>query len=303
MSTQDWNDKFDYLRRSHRLSLNDDYLQFLVERVWHLDQRCDVVDFGCGFGYWAGQLLPLLATGSTYTGIDIATDLLEKGRDIFSIAPYPTHFFEADSNQSPLSTASFDLSITRALLMHLEDPKKTLQEMVRLTRPGGLVVCLESNWDAVNALTYVEEMDKLETHDLGFLQTLFERNSRDTGRDGNIGRKIPALMHSIGLQDIGSRLSDCAHTLAPPFGDTTQEALYDSLVNDGWTRTIDKDEAERMQRRFEARGFSKAQALAQVDRERRFTDTFRTHGRQYHTLVSPAMMFSYGTVPNPKESQ
>ena len=46
--SQDWNDRFDYLRRSHIMSLNDDDLGFLVEHVWHLQHRCYMVDSSYG---------------------------------------------------------------------------------------------------------------------------------------------------------------------------------------------------------------------------------------------------------------
>lgn len=85
-----WDDKFDYLNASRSLYHNQDYWQFLVRDVWRIDRRpCSIVDFGCGFG-WAGLLLmPMLAPGSDYTGIDLSKPLLEEGTRAFRDAPLP----------------------------------------------------------------------------------------------------------------------------------------------------------------------------------------------------------------------
>jgi len=69
-----WDDKFDYLKLTRSLYLNVDYLQFLVEKVWKITKKVDVVDFGCGYGYLGLVLMPLLPEGSTYTGVDISDE-------------------------------------------------------------------------------------------------------------------------------------------------------------------------------------------------------------------------------------
>ena len=50
---------------------NDDYMEFLIEKVWKINNPVDLIDFGCGIGFMGLMLLPLLPKGSTYTGIDI----------------------------------------------------------------------------------------------------------------------------------------------------------------------------------------------------------------------------------------
>ncbi|MGC1343468.1 MAG: methyltransferase domain-containing protein [Candidatus Binataceae bacterium] len=84
-----WDDKFDYLSASRGLYHNQDYWQFLVREVWRIDRRpLRVVDFGCGFG-WAGVILmPMLAAGGDYTGIDLSEALIEKARALSATLPY-----------------------------------------------------------------------------------------------------------------------------------------------------------------------------------------------------------------------
>lgn len=66
-----WDTQIDYLMNTRYLYFNDDYLEFLIKKVWDLSKPLHIVDFGCGCGYLGLKLLPLLPKGSKYTGIDL----------------------------------------------------------------------------------------------------------------------------------------------------------------------------------------------------------------------------------------
>ena len=293
--SEDWGPKYDYLRHTRSLYHNDDYLQFLVEKVWRLNARCDIVDLGCGYGFLGLKLLPLLPEGSTYTGIDLSAELLGQARHLFSPLPYSATFIRASATSAPLPDSAFDLAICHALLMHLPDPEKAIAEMVRLTRHNGRVIACEANWNGVNALSHIDELEKTDTTDLGFLQRLFNRDRRATGKDGNIGVKIPVLLHKAGLQDVEARLSDKAPCFFPPVDNPEKEELFQALCRD-MARPIDDERAKSMTARFLARGFSAAEAEAQIRREQNLAENFQARGRTYHLVLPAIMMFSYGTV-------
>ena len=48
---QFWEQKLEYLLRTRRRSWNEDYMQFLIEKVWKIDGPVKVLDCGCGFGF------------------------------------------------------------------------------------------------------------------------------------------------------------------------------------------------------------------------------------------------------------
>ena len=85
---ENWDDKFDYLKLTRSLYLNIDYLQFLIEKVWKITKKVDVIDFGCGYGYLGLVLMSLLPNGSSYTGVDISEELINKGKEIFEELPF-----------------------------------------------------------------------------------------------------------------------------------------------------------------------------------------------------------------------
>ena len=80
-----WEERADWLLRVRKDFWNEDYLDFLVEKVWKLTDPVSVLDCGCGCGAFGLAALPLLPEGSTYTGIDFVEQLLETGRQLFDL--------------------------------------------------------------------------------------------------------------------------------------------------------------------------------------------------------------------------
>jgi len=291
-----WSEKLEQLRRTRYKYHNDDYLEFLVDRVWKLHQPCRLLDCGCGFGYMGLKLLPLLPAGSTYTGVDEAVELLDEARAIFANLPYETNFIEADIHAVPLEDDTFDVALSHTVLMHLEHPQKALAEMVRLTRPGGLVITCESNWNAVNALTHIHELDKLDTTDLGFLQRLFARDHKATGRDGNIGAKMPLLLHQAGLKNIDARITDAVRCLFPPLDTDEKKELYQSFRADGLGQNLDAEREGQLRARFVERDFTPEEVEGHIRKEKYLADHFVERGEESHIVFPLAMMFSFGEV-------
>lgn len=294
--SEDWDNKFSYLRSTRSAYHNDDYFAFLVEKVWKLAEKTHLIDIGCGYGFLGLKLLPLLHEGSRYTGVDHSAGLLKKARDIFADLPYSADFIQADVFRIPASDSSFDTAVCHALMAHLASPERAVREMKRVTRDGGLIITCESNWNAMNALLHIDEFDKMDTTDLGFLQKFHERNRQATGKDGNIGVKMPVLLHRAGLKNVNARVSDSAQCLLPPIDSKAKESLYQSLCADGLGRKIDDEIAEEKKQQFVHRGFSAQEAEQQIQRERRLTRKFITQGKLYHTVAPAVMMFSFGTV-------
>ena len=195
---ENWDDKFDYLKLTRSLYLNIDYLQFLIEKVWKITKKVDVIDFGCGYGYLGLVLMPLLPNGSSYTGVDISEKLINKGKEIFKDLPFNHKFILSSVNNVPEKDDTFDIAICNSVLMHIPEPDAVLAEMKRITKNDGMIITCESNWNAVNALLYIDGIKKSKITDLGFLQILFERIHEKTKR---IISKIfrPASVTAFGL--------------------------------------------------------------------------------------------------------
>jgi len=287
--------KRNYLEENRYRFHNDDYIEFLIQKVWELSRPTRIVDFGCGLGYLGMSLMPYMPEGSSYTGIDISDVLVEQAKSAFIGLPHDAKFMVGNGYAAPFEDASFDMAVCQAFLAYLSDPEKAITEMIRVTAPGGLVMALEANLSATNPLLYIAEMDLAETTDLGFLQKNYERNRKSSGRDGNIGIKLPAIFHRIGLTNVGSRMSDIVKCILPPIGTKDQELLHQALEQD-IGRTINDDMVKQMENHFIQQGFTHEEALAQITRAQKLNHTFRDHDRDMHTVWATAMTFSYGWV-------
>ena len=78
-----WESRLNYLKACRKSFWNEDYLEFLVEKVWKVERPVRILDCGCGFGYVGQMLLPLLPEGSSYTGIDFSRNMVEEGKRLF----------------------------------------------------------------------------------------------------------------------------------------------------------------------------------------------------------------------------
>lgn len=287
-----WDQRIDYLAASRYLMMNDDYLEFLIKAVWKWKEPVHLVDFGCGLGYLGLKFLPHLPQGSTYTGIDKGEKLILKAKENFKALPYTTEFILGDFTEMNVGEQNYDAAVCQAVLMHLPKPKETLEKMIRSVKQDGQVICIEPHWISAMANTYVHEMKQSEIVNLGILQKLYELDAERTGKDGNIGTKLPVYMKELGLNKIGCRISDCVRYLHPDLEEEKQK-LYTLIRDEGFAAPVGDEVA--CLRNLMDRGLSLEEAQAQVAAEKYLHEHYSRHGLDYHTLFAPTMMISYGT--------
>ncbi len=105
-----WDGRADSLATTRVLLHNDDYLEFLVTRVWRIDRPSRIVDFGCGSGRFGQILMPFMPEGSTYTGFDTSEQLLAEARRVYECAPFEAQFVRGDVHEAPFADDSFDIA-------------------------------------------------------------------------------------------------------------------------------------------------------------------------------------------------
>lgn len=100
-------------------------------------------------------------------------------------------FQQGDAQQLRFADASFDRAIANQLLVHLDAPERALREMVRVTRPGGLVAIWEGDWETL----VVDSPDREVTRRI---MNFF----CDSLPQGWVGRTLPRLFAEAGLVDV-----------------------------------------------------------------------------------------------------
>ena len=290
-----WENGDEYLRQCFILQHNKDYLEFLVSRVWKLDQVCRLAEFGCGSGKMGLELMSMLTLGSTYTGIDQSPALIEKGRQAFMGTPWKANLHEGSIYETPFGDDSFDVTMTHTVLMHVPYPEKVLQEMIRVTRPGGLVITCEANRNAHTALLHIDEVNHQETVPLALFQTINREIRKRTGVDHNIGVKLPVLMYRAGLKNIQVRVSDAARLLCPPVDTEDKDRLFKAICDEGYGQPRpDEEHLARWKVNLMGFGISAQDAEQEINRE--LEEDFLARGKEYHTVYTSLLVWSFGVV-------
>ena len=100
-----------------------------------------MLDVACG----AGQIsIPAARVGARVTGVDIATNSIERARARAREEGLDARFDEGDAEMLPYGDASFDLVASLFGAMFAPRPERVAAELVRVCRPGGRIVM--GNW-------------------------------------------------------------------------------------------------------------------------------------------------------------
>ena len=127
-----------------------------VVRALNLKPGERVLDVAAGTG---GSTAALAETGAHVIACDLSEGMIEVGRQ-----RHPKlEFVRGDATDLPFPDASFDAVTISFGLRNVQDTEKALQEMARVTKPGGrLLICEFSRptWPVFNALYgfYLEEI-------------------------------------------------------------------------------------------------------------------------------------------------
>jgi 2-polyprenyl-3-methyl-5-hydroxy-6-metoxy-1,4-benzoquinol methylase len=203
-----------YLKDSRTTMWNDDYMEFLIERIWKINKPVNVVDFGCGIGFMGHMLLPLLLKGSTYTGIDIDKTLLNEAENLFKGSPYKTDFIEKDLLEY-IPEEKYDIAVCQTVLQHIPNPKRILEKMKNCVVDGGKVICVEIDTITAIAAQYFNGIKQSEMLNLTNYQKLIEMNEDEKDIQGHIGMKVPVFMQELGLKNIDIRVNDYVQFINP----------------------------------------------------------------------------------------
>jgi SAM-dependent methyltransferase len=102
----------------------------------------DVVDLGCGTGYFSAWLA---RRGARPVGVDVTPAQLDTARRLQEDTRIEFPLIEASAEDVPLPDASFDLAFSEYGASIWCDPNKWLPEAHRLLRGGGRLVFLCNN--------------------------------------------------------------------------------------------------------------------------------------------------------------
>ncbi len=95
----------------------------------------DILELGCGAAQWS---IALAKSGARPVGLDLSERQLEHARTLMAKSGVDFPLVHASAEQVPLPDASFDVVFCDYGAMTFSDPYRTVPEVARLLRGGGL---------------------------------------------------------------------------------------------------------------------------------------------------------------------
>jgi SAM-dependent methyltransferase len=151
-----------------------------------------VLDVGCGFGLESLRLARLVQPGGKVVGIDKSADFIEDAKARAPEAKLSIDFQVGDADALPFPAASFDVARAERVLVYLPEPKRALEEMRRVTRPGGVVTAIEPDF-GTNAINL---------EDRALVRRVLDNECDANIPHGWLVRDLRGMMEDVGFADI-----------------------------------------------------------------------------------------------------
>jgi SAM-dependent methyltransferase len=144
----------------------DDLDQYHFEKLHHLLRLVQfdgyrgrsVLEVGCGAGV---DLARFARGGATVTGVDLSPSAIELARANFGQQRLSGDLRVADGEHLPFPEASFDLVFAHGVVQYTADPRRLVEEVRRVVKPGG-----EAVFQVYNRVSWLNALSKLMKVDL-----------------------------------------------------------------------------------------------------------------------------------------
>ena len=149
-----------------------------------------VLDVGCG----TGAMLDLFANiipDTQFVGVDSSQIILNQAKQINKSN---IDWVNGEASSLPFDDNSFDFVYTRLVLLHNQSPISIINEMKRVCKPDGVIICVDIDDGTMVFHPYGEEFAKLIQAYIAY--------SKTKGMDRTMGRKLFALYHEAGIQQV-----------------------------------------------------------------------------------------------------
>lgn len=262
-----WNQKLTYLLRQQKMSWNEDYFEFLLKKVWNIQEPVDILDLGCGYGYMGVFLLQYLPEGSTYTGVDFSAKLLQFGEKLFKEKNLSATLVRGDILKYQ-AQKKYDITMCQSVLRHHGNSEPIIRKMLEFTKDDGLIVCMDTNREIESDGLYIEGMpyDKLCERNGSRKHWVAELENGD--RDYAAAMRNAHQMHRLGIKDIEVRMNDKVAFFAPEQADYAEKIADMMDFNELWYEEPEKEVIERLMNH----GMTRREATAYYQRGQEIND-------------------------------
>lgn len=157
-----------------------------------------VLDVGCGAGVDTIPLQVLVGPFGRVVGVDYDRGMLSHARVGAETSGYGEHLLHvcSDAMSLPILSSIFDSCRSERLFQHLIYPELVLGEMLRVTKPGGHVVVLDTDHGTWSVDTPYKDIERRITR----------FKSENFGNNGYAGRQLYRLFRQAGLKEVSCEI-------------------------------------------------------------------------------------------------
>ncbi len=178
------------------------------------------LEVGCGKGTVSEWLARRVAPDGTAVAMDLDLSLVQA--DVPNL-----ELRRGDIVAGPVAPGDFDLVTARAVLHHVADARIAVENLVASARPGAAILLIEPDFLPVS----VAEPPEIRAFWDGWLAW-----SRQQGIDYFIGRRLPATLAELGLDEIAATAETALYNGGSEWArywQLTIAELRDRLVREG----------------------------------------------------------------------
>ena len=239
-------------------------------RTWereHLALRAgeSLLDIGSGVGDVAIAHAGIVGPSGSVSAVDPSEAMLAEGRRRAAAAGVAVDFRTGLGEALPFPDESFDACRSERALQWMTDPPGAVAEMVRVLRPGGRLVAIDTDWR-----TFVADLP-----DDSAMTSAVDAMLAMRGEPAVVGRRLLNLARDLGLE--GLDVTGAAHIWTAwdpdveqaPAGFFPLRTVVPQLVEAG---VLDPDDGERF--------VTEVEGAARRDRLSLSLTMFAVHGRK-----------------------
>jgi ubiquinone/menaquinone biosynthesis C-methylase UbiE len=238
--SQDQQSLFQFLDLAGRLPSIIRYRDRMLE-LCPLAHGSVVLDVGCGIGNEATRIASRVGnTGKVY-GVDSSETIIEEARRRVGGLELSLEFQVGDAHSLTFKESFFDTCRAERVLLYMEDPAKAIAEMARVTRPGGLVIVFDFDY---NAFFIDSDFAPMTRH----IEALLAGDPRNP----LIGRELPHLMRKANLKvdaieqtTLAPNLAVARRIYAAALSKGIEAGLFTAVDVEEWWREQEAMERDR----------------------------------------------------------
>ena len=167
-------------------------------RLMRIRRGHKVLDVGCGPGTDTIPIARRVGSNGYVVGVDLDEAMLmtaaERARQ--SGMELWMSYHQAVAQELPFPSDEFDACRSERLFLHLSNPSKALGEMVRVTKPGGWIVILDTDWGTLT----------IDSSEVDLERRLCRCKAERTVHNGYSGRRLYRMFKDHGLDDVAVEL-------------------------------------------------------------------------------------------------